>query len=210
MSSSAKLECVVREKVGSRDARKLRTGGRVIASLQSDGGAVGVNLHLDEFDFLAARRQHVHLYDLEIGGQLESAVIRELQWDALGDRILHVEFKQVVRGVATEAEVELRMYGQVKDGVLTQNVHHIAISCIPSLIPDDIEVNVNGLEVGARITAADLELPEGLALACPPELEIAVVSAMSVSSDEPEPLPSDEETQGDEGDGAAPEGGSDA
>lgn len=214
MSSSAKLECVVREKVGSRDARKLRRGGRVIASLHTDGGSVPVHLHFDEVEFLTARRQHVHLYDLEMGSELESAVIRELQWDAMGDHILHVEFKHVVRGVATETEVELRIYGQVKDGVLTQHMHHVTISCIPSLIPDDIEVPVSTLEVGARITAGDLVLPEGLVLACAPDLELAVVSALTVALEEPEVPPSDEETQGEPdgepGDEAAPEDGEDA
>ena len=202
MSHSITLACEPRTKLGSRASRKLRAQGRMIASLQADGEHPHLDLHFDEVAFLSSRRHHVHLYDLDVGGQIHSAVVRELQWDALGDHILHVEFKPVTRGVATESEVELRVYGQVKDGVLTLHHQHITISCIPSLIPDDIEVDVNDLEVGARIFAKDLPLPEGVELSIDPDTEIAVVSGQTEEPDEAQPI---EEPEG-EGEAPAPGG----
>jgi large subunit ribosomal protein L25 len=184
MSSSASLSCGRRTKVGSRDARKLRRDGRTPASLQAEGDHSHVNLHMDTVEFLTSRRGHVHLYDLDIEGDVESAVVRELQWDALGDHILHVEFKRVQRGVQTESEVELAFYGQVSEGVLVHNVTHITISSIPSLIPDSIEVKVEGMVSGTHIKAGDLELPEGITLVTDPELEVAVVGALRVVVEE--------------------------
>lgn len=193
MSSSITLASQKREKVGSRAARKLRAEGRVPAALQADADHAHIDLSIDEVAFLTARRKHVHLFDLDLGGAMESAVIRELQWDAMGDRILHVEFKRVVRGVATEAEVELRFLGQVTEGQLTHSVNHITISCLPSQIPDEIEVKVGDMKIGDHIKASDLILPEGAALAVDPNLEIAVVSAPHVAAEEPA---EDEEEEG--------------
>jgi large subunit ribosomal protein L25 len=213
MSSSASLSCGRRTKVGSRDARKLRRDGRIPASLQSEGDHPHVNLHLGTVEFLTSRRAHVHLYDLDIDGEVESAVVRELQWDALGDHIVHVEFKRVQRGVQTESEVELAFYGQVTEGVLVHNVTHITISSIPSLIPDSIEVKVEGMVTGTHIKAADLELPEGITLVTDPELEVAVVGALravleETSEEEDISLPEGEAPPASEdaGDASAPEG----
>lgn len=194
MSSSITLASQKRDKVGSRSARKLRNEGRVPASIQGDSDHPHVDLSMDEVEFLTARRKHVHLFDLELGGQTETAVIRELQWDSMGDRILHVEFKRVVRGVATEAEVELTFLGQVTEGLLTHSVSHITISCMPSMIPDEIEVKVGNMKIGDHLKASDLELPEGASLAVDPDLEIAVVSAPHAQAEEP-----GEEGEGEEG-----------
>ena len=160
MSSSETITCNKRQKLGSRDARALRAIGRIPASLQSPDAEPNINLHLAENDFLSSRRHHVHLYDLDIDGSVESAVVRELQWDALGDRIIHIEFKRVQRGVETESEVELAFYGQVNEGVLTHSLTHVTIRSIPTMIPDSIEVNVEGLGPGTHIMAGDLVLPE--------------------------------------------------
>ncbi|MFT7677297.1 MAG: large subunit ribosomal protein L25 [Planctomycetota bacterium] len=184
MSSSATLASTKRDKVGSRSARALRNAGRVPASLQADADHPHIDLSVDEYAFLTARRQHAHLFDLDFDGTSEAAVIRELQWDSMGDRILHVEFKRVVRGVATESEVALNFVGMVAEGVLTHSVTHLAISCIPSLIPDGIEVSVAGLTIGTHVRAKDLVLPEGISLAADPETEIAMISAPSGASAE--------------------------
>lgn len=207
MAQSANLTCELREKLGSRPSRKLRNAGRVIASVQADGEQPHLDLHMDEVEFLSSRRKRVHLYDLILGEESHTAVVRELQWDVMGDHILHVEFKRVTRGVATESEVAVRPYGQVKDGIVTLLHTHLTISCIPSLIPDDIEMDVNNLETGARIFAKDLALPEGIELVVDPDLEVAVISGQTEQPDEIQPI-EDAEGQPEASDeDPAPEGG---
>ncbi len=193
MSASATLKAVVRDKVGSRDARNLRSEGRLPCSLQADQDHEHINFPIDQAEFLTSRRAHAHLYDLEMGGQMHSAVVRELQYDSLGSDIIHVEFKPVTRGVVTEAEVELTFVGNVTDGVLNHHVTHITIECLPSQIPDEIEVKVEGLTAGTHIKASELVLPEGSKLAIDPDTEIAVVSVPRAET------PEAEEGEGEEG-----------
>jgi len=201
MSSSEVLKCEKREKVGTRASRKLRAQGRIPASLQAPRDDLHIDFSISEHDFLATRRHHTHLYDLDIGGTEESAVVNELQWDTFGEHILHVEFKRVRRGEKTESTVQLEFLGHPKGGVLNHLVGDITISSIPSLIPDSIEVNVDELEPGDTILANQLELPEGVELAIPPETMIAVVAI---------PREVVEETEGEEGETPAAEGDSPA
>jgi large subunit ribosomal protein L25 len=157
--------------------------------LQAEGDNRHLNLHVDEVEFLTTRRQHVHLYDLDIDGTIESAVVRELQWNALGTGINHIEFKRVQRGVETESEVDLAFRGMIASGVLTHSTTHVTIRSLPSLIPDAIVVNVEGLSEGAHVTAADLVLPEGVSLVDDLDTDICHVSAHRVEvekSDEDE------------------------
>jgi large subunit ribosomal protein L25 len=190
MAQSQTIKAERREKLGTHGARRLRSAGRIPANLQSEGEHAHVDFSLDEAEFLTSRRQHVHLYDIDLGGEVESAVVRELQWDALGESILHIEFKRVQRGVETEAEVELEFVGTPKHGMVNHLVTHVTVLCLPSLIPDSIEVKVGDLAEGEHVRAKDLLLPEGVKLAIPADTEVAVISGTPVVDLE---APSEEE-----------------
>jgi len=173
MAQSKTLKADPRTKQGTRHARLLRRSGKIPACLLPDGSKAAVQFALDEHEFLTARRQHVHLFEIEIGSEVETALVRELQWDPFGETVLHVDFKRVRRDVETEAEVELTFVGHPKTGMLNHLVTHVTVRCVPALIPDEIEVPVGHLEQGGLIVAKELKLPEGVKLGIPPETPIA-------------------------------------
>ena len=183
--TDASLDCELREALGSRNSRKLRAHGRMVGSLQADADSGHVNLHFDEASFHAARRAHVHLFDLNIGGKTESAIVNELQWDAFGDTLLHVEFKRVTRGQKTESVVPLKFKG-TPAGILQHDLNEIHITSLPSQIPDAIVINVDGLEAGTHVKAGAVETPEGVELVIDPDTDIAVITDVKGGgSDEP-------------------------
>jgi large subunit ribosomal protein L25 len=173
MSQSKTLKAEPRTKKGTRHARALRHQGRIPACLLSDGTAASVEFSIDTHAFMTARRHHVHLFEIEIAGGIETALVRDLQWDTFGESLLHVDFKRVRTDVETEAEVELEFVGHPKTGALNHLVTHVTVRCMPALIPDGIEVPVSHLEQGGLIVARELKLPEGVHLAIPPETPIA-------------------------------------
>jgi large subunit ribosomal protein L25 len=177
--NEAKIACERRTVVGSRSARKLRYEGRMVGCIQSTGGQPNVDLHFDAREFETARRGHVHLFDLDFGGTVQSAVVNSLQWDALGDTLVHVEFRPVERGVAIDSKVEIHFVGTAA-GILQHILDEVMIRCIPSKIPDFVVAKVEGLEEGTHIRAKDLIMPEGVTLAIDPETEIAVLSGIKV------------------------------
>lgn len=180
---SATLNAEAREKLGSRSSRKLRAAGRIPASIQGESRE-NVHCTLDEHEFSTARRHHQHLFEVRLGEATEAVVVRELQYDAFGDRIIHVEFRRVVLGREIETEVDLHFEGHPKGGVLTPLHTHVTIRSVPAKIPDAIEVSVEGLEPGHPLLARDLVLPEGASLAMDPKTQIAVVSVPKVVREE--------------------------
>lgn len=181
---STVLKAAKREAVGSRQSRKLRTQGRIPASVQAEGEAPHIDISFEEAPFLAARRHHEHVYDLDIDGAHETALIRELQWDVFGDKILHVEFRRVDLKKKTEVEVEIEFTGQPK-GILNHVLTHVTLSAKPEDIPDSVELKVEGSVPGDHMTAADLILPPGVTLACEPETQVANISEIRAEA-EPE------------------------
>ncbi len=176
MAKSETLKGELRQKVGSRHARKLRAAGKIPAYFENDGTNGHLDIAIDRHEFLATRRHHTHLYDIEVGGKTETAIVHALAWDAFGDEIQHVEFKRVRRDVKTEMEVELEFRGHPKGGMLNHLITHVTVRCLPMDIPDGIEVNVAGLDVGGVVLAKDLALPKGVELVKPTsEFKVAVV-----------------------------------
>ena len=180
------LKATKRDKLGTRATKKLRLQGQIPCCLQGSGKP-NFDFSIDEREFMALRRAHEHVFDFEVdGGGEETALVRELQWDTIGERILHVEFRRVIRGQKTEVEVEIHFEGHPKGGVTNHLVTHVTILALPRNIPDHLELNVDGLEPGHTLHASDLVLPEGVELAVDPELAVANVAIpRGVEADEP-------------------------
>jgi large subunit ribosomal protein L25 len=169
------LQTLPRERVGTRPSRYLRLQGRIPATLQGEGKP-HVDLSVEAHQLMAARRHHEHVFELAMpDGSTDSAMVRELQWDPMGDSILHIEFRRVDLTRETEGEVELEFVGHPKGGVLNHLVTHVTVSAIPSKIPEKIEVKVDSMEIGHPLHARDLPLPEGVTLVTEGDLSVAVV-----------------------------------
>jgi large subunit ribosomal protein L25 len=172
---TANLKTAPRSRLGTRPARILRLQGRIPISLQGEGKE-SLFLTIDQHEFLTARRRHEHVFMLEFeGGGSDSVMVRELQWDPLGEEIVHVEFRRVDLTRETEAQVPLEFVGHPKGGVLNHLVALVTVAAIPSKIPDSIEVKVDAMELGHPLFARDLKLPEGVRLVTPENTSIAVV-----------------------------------
>ncbi|MFT4709478.1 MAG: large subunit ribosomal protein L25 [Bacteroidia bacterium] len=197
------LNAELREKVGSRAARKMRANGSIPCSLQDPKAAV-IAFGINEDEFLAARRAHENFFDIKIGKEDHPAVIRELAYDYLTDRIIHVEFQAVVRGVKVESEISLTFIGQPAGGVLNSIVDHVTVSSLPSMIPDTIEVMVATLGEGETLSASDLVMPEGCSLITAGDTTVAGVSGADASIEA-----GDEGETGEAGDVADSAGGDD-
>jgi large subunit ribosomal protein L25 len=174
-------------KKGTRAAKKLRLNGMIPASVQG-GGKPNQEIAIKELEFLALRRKHEHVFELSVdGSEEETALVRELHWDTTTERILHVEFRRVLAGQMTEVEVELSFEGHPKGGVTNHLVTHITVRSLPRDIPDEIVVQMGGLEAGQTVHARDLALPQGVELAVDPGLAIANVAIPRAEVEEPKP-----------------------
>ena len=170
------LNVVKREELGTRAAKKLRLQGMIPVSIQGIGKP-NLDAAISENEFLTLRRAHEHVFDLTYeDGKEDTALVRELQWDVIRERIIHVEFRRIVRGQKTELVVDIKFEGQPKGGVTNQLVSQVRILALPRNIPDGLHVDMEGLEPGEMVHASDIELPEGVELVSDDETVIATVT----------------------------------
>ena len=155
-----------REKCGKYEARRMRQAGHIPAVLYGHGEET-VHLTLSAEEVAAAVRHGGHMVDLT-GAVSESALIRAVQWDALGMDILHLDLTRVsaTEKVETTVSVELRgeAPGSKEGGIIDHHLHEVEIECLARSIPEKFEVNINGLHLGQAILAKDLKLPEDATL----------------------------------------------
>jgi large subunit ribosomal protein L25 len=117
----------------------------------------------------------------------EIALPKAVQRDPLTGLIEHVDLILVRRGEKVTIEVPIRVTGEIApgDGMLNQQLVQIPVEAEATNIPQGIDVNVDGMDVGEAVHASDLKLPPGVSLEVEPETLVLHVIARS-AAEQPE------------------------
>ena len=162
------IDVRVRTEKGSAKMAKLRAEGFVPAVLYG-GGRDNLSVVVSEADFARELRAHNKVFELTMEGKKQAIFLQDVQWDCLSDRPLHADFRRIELDQWLDVMVELTYIGHPKGatrgGTLVKDLPSIKLACMPAAIPDAIEVNVAGLDVGEKLRAGDLDLPENVKLA---------------------------------------------
>ena len=166
MANTNVLEVEARSEIGSRKMKRLRASGKIPAILYG-AGKENVNLTIAR-DALAHAVEHgAHLVQLA-GAASETALIRDLQWDMMGNDIVHVDLTRAKATDLVDATLAIELRGEApgarSGGIVEQPIHTISLNCPAGAIPEKLVVNVNELGLGDAITAGDLDIPDGAEL----------------------------------------------
>jgi large subunit ribosomal protein L25 len=158
------LHVETRKSVGKRNNVRLRRAGRLPAVLYGHGEeAVSLTLAADQLE--ASIRHGAKVVDLD-GAASGKALLQDIQWDTFFQHVLHVDLLRVRAGEKVKIDVPIELRGEAPGsrdgGLIEQMVHSIEIEVALDVIPDKLHLNINHLEIGGQLTAADIEdLPEG-------------------------------------------------
>jgi large subunit ribosomal protein L25 len=185
-----KINARAREERGSAASRRLRRAGEVPGILAT-AGQEPVPLAVTTQEFEKVLRSGAQLVKMRLGEEELEVLVREIQWDAMGDNMLHVDFDRVVRGEKLTLEIPLEFFGEAagvaEGGVFQTHLNTINVECLPRAIPDMVEIDVTALEIGGEIRARDITLPEGVELyEIEPDTLIVNVTAQVVEEEEAE------------------------
>jgi len=168
----------LRDKFGKGAARKIRREDKVPVVLYGHG-TEPQHLSLPGHELLLALRTPNVLIRLE-GAVTELALPKGVQRDPIKGFLEHVDLILVRRGEKVTVDIPVTVVGDVADGILDQQLVSISVETEATHIPEGVEVDVEGLEVGTQITAADLKLPKGTTLAADPEALVLIVASAPV------------------------------
>jgi len=190
MVQVVKVKAQSRKEQGSKASKKLRKTGMVPCIVYGHKeSAVSISARHDEL--LKIVKHGVRLVDLETDGKVEKALIRDVQWDYLGNDVIHVDFSRVSADEKIHITVALELKGTapglLAGGVLDMPMHSIHIECLVVNIPDVIRINVSELQVGGVIHVKQLVAPEGVTFLA--EEDAVVVQVVSPKSDVASTMP---------------------
>jgi large subunit ribosomal protein L25 len=175
-----------RTEFGKGAARRTRRTGRVPAVLYGHGTETR-HLSLPGHQLmLALKTPNVLLYLDGLKNGSEIALPKAVQRDPIKGFLEHVDLILVRRGEKVTVEVPIRVTGEIApDAMLDQQLVQIAVEAEATSIPQGIDVDVDGMEVGAAVHAGDLKLPRGVTLQVEPETLVLHVITHTVH-EEPE------------------------
>jgi len=166
-----------RSAAGSSAAKVVRRQGKVPAVIY--GGSEAPEMltldHNELLKHLAHESVYSHVLDINVAGRAEKAVLKHIQRHPSKPVILHVDFMRVTKGHALKVRVpfhfvnEESSVGVKKGGIVMHSMSDVEVSCIPSKLPEFIEIDMANIDLGAALHLSDVVLPEGVEI---PELQL--------------------------------------
>ncbi len=174
--TDTKVHAEVRENFGKGFARRLRAAGKIPAVIYGHGTApVHVALPGHQVALLVRRANAV--LELDVNGKEQLTLVKDVQKDPVHQIVEHIDLLVVKKGEKVEIEVPIVVVGEPFAGTIANlDAQTVALEVEATHIPQHVEVDVEGLEDGTHITAADLTLPKGATLVADAELLVVAIS----------------------------------
>jgi large subunit ribosomal protein L25 len=176
--SEVKIQAEPRTEFGKGAARRIRRSDKVPAVLYGHG-TDPIHIALPGHDTMLALKNANALLSIDIEGENRLCLPKQVQRDPIKGFIEHVDLLIVRRGEKVTVDIALVTTGEVvPEGLLVTEHQTLSVEAEATHIPESIELDVEGLEIGAQVTAKDLTLPEGTSLQVDEEtLVVHVVAA---------------------------------
>lgn len=197
MAETDVFYCEVRERTGTGGARETRRTGWVPGVLYGgDKGPVAIRLRQTEvMKAYAAGRMRSHLAKIDVPGQseLQPVLARQVQVDPVKDVPIHVDMMRIDESTTIDVAVPVRFLnedkspGIKKGGVLNIVRHDIEVYAPATAIPEYLEADCDGLDIGDSIKMSAIKLPEGVTpVIADRDFTVATIAAPSALKSEEE------------------------
>ena len=212
--AAEKIVAEIRTEFGKGAARRIRREDKVPAVVYGHGGAAR-HLTLPGHDTMMALKHGGAnaLLELEIEGEMQLALTKQVQVDPIKRHIEHVDFVAVKRGEKVTVDIPVVVVGEAaRETLVMTEMTEVSVEAEATNIPESVEISVEGAEVGTQFHASDLTLPTGSELLTDPETLLVHIAAQ-VSEEaleaELESAEADAGIEKDESDDEAAEGAED-
>jgi large subunit ribosomal protein L25 len=178
---------------GKNEARRLRESGSVPATLYG-GQAEAVSLAVNTKQVAAILKSetgHNTLFQVEVAGKQQPAILKDWQVDPLTGRLLHVDLLRVSMDVRMKVKVPVNTFGdptgvKVQGGVYEIVAREVEVECLPADIPTEFKVDVSGLALNQSLRAGDLPVDKSkIKLITDANAVLAHVVALRVEEEKP-------------------------
>lgn len=181
-----------RKAAGKGASGRLRRDGKIPGVVYGAGGEP-VSVSVLERDVQAALKTGVRILDLKVGSESVTALLKDVDYDHLGERLVHVDFQRLRKGEKVSIRVPLVFKGQpvgAKEGGVFNVLHDaVGVSCLPEDVPDHVEIDVTALKLGDSVHVKEIALPKGVEASDGPDVVVAVVTYSDKEVEAVAPVP---------------------
>ena len=174
MSDVLELTAELRTDVGKGASRRLRRAGKRVPAIIYGGVEAPQNLTLAVNQLVKVMEQETfysQILNVFIDGKPTKAVVRDLQRDPATNKVHHVDFQRINMSKVMHATVPIHYINEeecvgvrMSGGSILHNVMEVEISCLPTDLPESLEVDMKDVDVGTSIHLSDLSVPEGVTI----------------------------------------------
>ena len=207
------IEAAPREAGSSNEARRMRRE-RKLPAVVYGGGKESHTITLEPGEIISILKSESGqntIFKLKIaGGSQENVMIFDVQIDPVTHSLLHADLVRIAMDVVIEVSVPLQIVGEaagvIEGGVLDHSLRELVVTCLPTDIPESIEVDVTDLEMNQSIKVEDIQVPanvtvvteadRSVASVVPPVSEADLEADLTVEGEEP--LEGEELVEGEE------------
>lgn len=195
------LEVKERRATGKGGARKIRASGMCPAVIYGQGvDAMSLQVDNKSLQKVLGTSGSSNLIDLEItclekeSPEKRKVIIRDVAYSPIGNIPEHVDFYQVSLDRPVTITVPVKLVGiceavENKTGTISQQIYELSVECLPTKIPDFIEIDISAMTLGHSIHVREVQLSSGIEMKERPELSIVSVTAIKVVEEEEEVVP---------------------
>ena len=174
MAAEFELQAEVRADLGKGASRRLRLQADLVPAIIYGAGQDPQSLSIAHKDLIKATENEAffsHILTINVAGDKQNAIIKDLQRHPSKSRILHADFQRILLDQAITVEVPFHFLNEencvgVKTGggQISHNMSQITISCLPGDLPEYIEVDLADVDIGEALHMSQVNLPEGVTI----------------------------------------------
>ena len=182
---------------GTGDARRLRKTG-LIPAIVYGKGIEPKCISVDATEWQLLSRNELNILSLVEDGKETLVLLKEVQHDPIRNRTRHLDFQAIRMDQKIKAHVAVRPghalpAGASAGGLLEQNLHEIEVESLPQDLPEEIIVDVSGMNLGDIIHVGDIVMPEGVTAVTHADLVVFTEVDESAAAEEEEAAPAEGE-----------------
>jgi large subunit ribosomal protein L25 len=169
--ATIEISAMSRPLQGTGASRRLRVTGKVPGIIYG-GDQPAKNVEFDHnglFHQLKQESFHASILSMNVDGQRERVLLRDVQMHPWKQLVLHVDFQRVSANKQIHMKVPLHFINadiapgvKTGGGIVSHVMNEIDITCLPDNLPEFIEVDLQNLEIGAAVHLSDIKIPQGV------------------------------------------------
>ena len=166
MSNEFNLNVDKRELTNKGGRKQALRDGKVPGIYYSHDSKESIPFYISKSELSAAQKADTQIFNISVGDKKRNVLFKSIQYHPVTDEIMHIDLYGIKMDQLVSVNVVLNISGNaqgiVDGGILVQNLNEIEIECLPSDIPQLIDVDISSLEIGDSLRCEDIILEEKL------------------------------------------------